>query len=117
MYRSQIGAPALFKFDDEMIALMCASHNAEPDHLRVANEILTRIGLTEASYECGAHYQSEKILVAAIEANGGRVPAKRRILNNCSGKHAGMLAACVAARIDPKGYTSKTHPIQRRIAK
>lgn len=113
----EVNAHEKFQLTDEQIALLCASHNAEPEHLRVAGEMLAKINLTEASYECGGHYQSEKILLASIEANAGQVPPIRQIFNNCSGKHAGMLAACVALKIDPKGYTSKTHPIQRRIAK
>jgi L-asparaginase II len=38
------------------------------------------------------------------------------IHNNCSGKHAGMLALALALGADPKGYTDVSHPVQRTIA-
>jgi L-asparaginase II len=37
------------------------------------------------------------------------------VLHNCSGKHAGMLAACVAAGWDPATYRSPEHPLQVRV--
>jgi L-asparaginase II len=34
---------------------------------------------------------------------------------NCSGKHAGMLSACVAAGWDTDGYLDPEHPLQKAI--
>jgi len=48
-----------------------------------------------------------------VVAGGGR---PRRIYTNCSGKHAGMLAACVAQGWDLKSYLDPDHPLQRRVA-
>ena len=47
----EVGAHEKFQFTDEMVALLCASHNAEPEHIRVATEILSKINLTEARSE------------------------------------------------------------------
>ena len=101
-----------FGFSDEEIALACASHAGEPEHVRLARAMLARIGLTEDALECGPHWPydgaSQRALAAAGESPG-------RIHNNCSGKHAGMLALALALGADPKGYSSAKHPVQRMI--
>jgi L-asparaginase II len=38
-----------------------------------------------------------------------------RIHNNCSGKHAGMLALALHGGVSPQGYEAPDHPVQRRI--
>src|SRR5438552_7741632 len=53
------GAADGFGFDDEEIALACASHNGEPGHVRVAYAMLTKAGNREEDYECGAHWPHE----------------------------------------------------------
>ena len=37
------------------------------------------------------------------------------IHNNCSGKHAGMLATAVHRGLDPRGYERLDHPVQQEI--
>jgi L-asparaginase II len=107
------GAVQRLAFTDEEIALMCSSHNGEPEHLSVATSILKKAGLDENAYECGAHWPSAETSLHDLIRSGG---AKRQIHNNCSGKHAGMLASAVALGVDPKGYKERTHQVQRRIA-
>ena len=48
------GAANAFGFNDEEIALCCASHNGEADHVRVARSMLHKAGIAETCYECGA---------------------------------------------------------------
>ncbi len=50
---------------------------------------------------------------AATSIAAGGEP--RRIYMNCSGKHAGMLAACAAARLGPATYRDPEHPLQRLV--
>ena len=50
------GAADRFGFTEEEIALCCASHNGEPDHVRVARSMLAKAGNAEDLYECGAHW-------------------------------------------------------------
>jgi L-asparaginase II len=108
------GGIAKFGFTLEEIAIMCGSHNAEPEHLRVVNAILSKIGLDETALHCGPQYPSSKLDAnALIKAN----EKPQQIHNNCSGKHAGMLAACILNGWPTDDYTNPTHPLQQEIVK
>ncbi len=108
------GAADRFGFSDEEIALACSSHNGEAEHIRVARSMLTKAGISEAHYECGAHWPTEgEAHTAAIRQFSEAQP----IHNNCSGKHAGMLALSRQLGADPTGYVKRDHPVQRAIAK
>ena len=54
------GAADHFKLNDEEIALCCASHHGEAEHVRVARSILLKCGRDESDYECGAHMPSSR---------------------------------------------------------
>jgi L-asparaginase II len=101
-----------FHFTLEEIAVMCGSHNAEPEHLRVIQSILKKTGLHKDNLCCGPQYPSSKrdanALIRADEK-------PHHIHNNCSGKHAGMLAACVLNGWPVEDYINPTHPLQQRI--
>jgi L-asparaginase II len=107
------GAADAFGFNDEEIVLCCASHNGEPDHVRVAVSMLAKAGISESCYECGAHWPSSR--AATYELVRAGEPAKD-VHNNCSGKHAGMLALAKHLRADLHGYVKPDHPVQNRIA-
>src|SRR5262249_15847012 len=66
-------------------------HAGEPAHLRAVRGILSKAGLDEGALRCGVHPPSNSESAAALIRGGGEPSA---IHNNCSGKHAGMLAAC-----------------------
>jgi L-asparaginase II len=102
-----------FGFTDAELALACASHGGEPEHVRGARAMLAKLGLSESTLECGAHWPYAAEAQHALAAAGER-PGP--IHNNCSGKHAGMLALALALGADPKGYTDVSHPVQRTIA-
>jgi L-asparaginase II len=103
-----------FGFTLEEVAVMCGSHNGEPDHLRVVRSILAKAGLDESYLECGAQYpSSKKESDELIRNNEPALP----VHNNCSGKHAGMLALAVVLGVDPKGYINPSHPVQQLILK
>jgi L-asparaginase II len=108
------GAADRFSFTDEELALCCASHNGEADHLRVARGILAKAGNAEALYECGAHWPYHEPSRHALIRAGGE-PAD--VHNNCSGKHAGMLALAKHLGVDSHGYVRPDHPVQLLIAK
>jgi L-asparaginase II len=108
------GAADRFGFTDEEIALCCSSHNSEPEHIRVAASMLKKCGASENAFECGSHWPgTEDALHAMIQA--GEKP--RRIHNNCSGKHAGMIALAVHLGVSPAGYSRIDHPVQLAVAK
>lgn len=94
------------------LALCCASHNAEPEHLALARSILAKAGLDEGALACGPHpslhlERARELLVAGTELAA--------VHNNCSGKHAGMLALAITRGWHPGGYLEPDHPVQRRM--
>lgn len=107
------GAAAAFGFNDEEIALCCASHNGEAEHVRVARSMLQKIGIPETCYECGAHWPSHRSAANDI-VRLNETP--KDVHNNCSGKHAGMLALAKHLGGEVKGYVKPEHPVQRAIA-
>lgn len=106
------GATQAFGFGSRELALMCASHNGEPVHVELAESMLARIGLGEGDLECGIHPPAEPSTAAALAARG---EAPRTVHNNCSGKHAGMLALARHLGVDTHGYVEPDHLVQRTI--
>ncbi|MEU2347176.1 asparaginase [Modestobacter sp. NPDC049651] len=98
--------------DDRDLALAAASHSGEDGHRELAAELLAAAGLTPDDLGCppalpGHEATRAQWLVA------GRAP--ERLAMNCSGKHAAMLAACVAAGWPTEGYLHRGHPLQQAI--
>lgn len=110
----EAGADARFAMDGEALALACASHHGEPDHVRVAAKMLDAAGLNAGDLECGAHPPTNPAARKALAAAG---EAPSALHNNCSGKHAGMLSVARALGIDTKGYVTREHEVQRRVRK
>ncbi len=107
------GAADHFALTDEEIALCCASHHGEERHVAVARSILSKCGCSETDYECGAHLPSDKSASHALVRSGE--PAGQ-VHNNCSGKHAGMLAYAAHMKLDRRNYTDLDHPVQKSVA-
>lgn len=108
----ETGAADAYGFGARELALACASHNGEEAHVATATGMLTAVGLDESALECGAHWPYCEADAHAL-AVAGRAPDQRH--NNCSGKHAGMLALASHLGVDPKGYTDIRHPVQQRM--
>jgi L-asparaginase II len=96
----------------EEVAVACSSHNGEPRHVRVVTQLLSRCGLDESALSCGPQLPFDDEAAQHMLAAG---QAPRRITNNCSGKHAAMLATCVAVGWPLAGYASWGHPLQVAI--
>ena len=97
---------------DAELALACSSHSGEPFHVEAAARILRGAGLTEADLQNTPDYPiDEDEREAWIRA--GR--AKAAVAQNCSGKHAAMLATCVVNGCDTVAYRQPEHPLQRAI--
>ena len=99
---------------DEHLALVCASHGGYPAHLAIVRKILTDAGLDETALRCTPDWPFTAAARHLMIARGHRKP--RPLFHNCSGKHAGMLAACVAAGWPTDGYLELEHPLQVRSA-
>ncbi len=86
------GAAGDYGLDDADIAIICGSHRGGDDQVRRVKRILDKIG-----------------------AEPGMVKSGRGLEDNCSGKHAGMLAVCLHQGYDPDTYLEMEHPHQRNI--
>ena len=106
------GAAERFAFSARELAVMSASHNGESAHVEIVRDLLARIGLDETALQCGAHAPSYEPAAAALAAQGLKPSA---LHNNCSGKHAGILAMCVHLGLDTTTYLQPEHPAQQRI--
>ncbi len=106
------GAADAFDLSDAEIAVCCASHSGEERHIDAVRSILDKVNCSEDDLVCGPHWPFHKETIDAMQSAGER---PTRIHNNCSGKHAGMLAWCVHTGVDIEGYHQPGHPVQRRI--
>ena len=107
------GAADRFGFGDRELALACASHSSEPDHVETAARMLAAAGLGEGALGCGPHWPQHSPEHVAAMARAGQIPT--RLHNNCSGKHAGFLCTCVHLGEDVSGYLDPAHPLQVEI--
>jgi len=106
------GAADRFGFDDRELAVISASHNGEPFHVECVRGILQKIGRNESDLLCGAHAPTYELAARALVAGGTPFTA---IHNNCSGKHAGILALCAVLGADHTTYLEPSNPAQRAI--
>jgi L-asparaginase II len=100
------------RLEHERLALACASHSGEPVHVAVVRSILESAGLTEDDLGCPRDWPLRREAERRLVRSGQTAP--RRLWHNCSGKHAAMLAACVASGWDPATYLLPNHPFQLR---
>ena len=105
-------AEGKFHHTEEELALACASHHGEDAHVATANGLLTRIGLSAADLECGAHAPTNAAAREALRAAGAD-PSP--LLNNCSGKHSGMLSVALAMGVPTAGYVGREHDVQKVV--
>ncbi len=94
------------------LALVCASHSGSKTHQEGARSILQSAGLTESALRCVA---DRPLGISERKEWGDREPTP--LAMNCSGKHAGMLATCVANGWSIDDYTDINHPLQIAIKK
>ena len=95
---------------DDQLALACASHGGEPEHVALAAGMLASLDLEEGDLACGPH--------EPLSARGARLVREAgirpsRLHNNCSGKHAAMLARAVVEGWPHEGYEQPGHRVQR----
>ncbi len=100
--------------DDEraLLALAAASHSGEERHLDGALRLLARAGLGASALRNTPDVPYGVEAAAAWRA-AGYGPSS--LAQNCSGKHAAMLATCVAAGWDTGSYLDVGHPLQRQV--
>jgi L-asparaginase II len=97
---------------DAEIALACASHSGEPEHVATAAAMLAKAGRDEGCLECGAHWPLGEAANRALAAAGG---TPRPLHNNCSGKHAGFVCLACGLDAEPQGYVQPGHRVQEAV--
>jgi L-asparaginase II len=95
--------------EGKLLALAAASHSGEDFHVAGVREILAGAGLTEDDLQCPRALPREEVFQQEYLREGGEPD---RVHMNCSGKHAAMLATCVAAGWPTATYTDPAHPLQ-----
>lgn len=108
------GASMRFGLSSEEIAAACSSHNGEAGHLEMADSMLRKADNQRSDYECGPHWPLWPEASRELVRQGEEPEA---IHNNCSGKHAGMLAFARALDAPIRSYTDVNHPVQKAIAR
>lgn len=90
------------------LAISVASHHGTEAHTNLVSQVLAGAGLTEADLQCPVAWPGNPDARSAAQS-------QTRLAFNCSGKHAGFLATCVAAGWDTKTYLQFEHPLQVSI--
>ena len=108
------GAADRFGFTEKEIALACASHSGEPIHTELAASMLQKIGLGPEALKCGIHEPFSAEVSRELRERGEQPNV---LQNNCSGKHAGMLALALHLGADTETYDQPANPVQLAIAK
>jgi L-asparaginase II len=101
-----------FRLTPAEVAIVIGSHNGEPRHLEAVRSVLHKIGMSESALMCGVHPPYHRETAHALERQGQR---PTEIHNNCSGKHAGMLALALFRGEPTEGYFRSEHAVQKEI--
>ncbi len=103
---------AQFGLSPEQTALLCASHNGEDAHVAQVTAMLARAGQTRTALRCGCHVPGLFSYLGVAAPSDLQFDERH---NNCSGKHAGMVAYCVQRGLNLDDYTARDHPLQAAI--
>ena len=106
------GAAEAFGLRQAELAIACASHSGDETHIGAVRTLLAKAGLDESLLACGAHWPIGDRASRELSRLG---KSPMPIHNNCSGKHAGMLATAVHLGLDPRGYERPEHKVQQEI--
>jgi L-asparaginase II len=104
--------PARLGLSSADLALLCASHSGEDQHIAGVNGILAKIGLDDSHLECGCH---TPLFYDMLHIPIPPESHWRPVHHNCSGKHSGFLAWCRLHDVDSSGYVHPSHPLQQAI--
>jgi L-asparaginase II len=99
-------------WEGAQLAVACASHGGEPEHVALVERMLHDIGLEEGDLACGPHDPSSQRGAKILRESGAR---PSRLHNNCSGKHTAMMAMARHKGWATQGYEAQDHPVQRHI--
>ena len=104
-----LGAADHFGFDEKEIAIICGSHSGQDEHVKTIGSILKKAGLEEDQLKCGGHAPFHKGTAKKLCGEYSRIH------DNCSAKHAGVLALCKHLGWPLDNYTDPDSEVQRTI--
>ena len=97
---------------EKQIAFSTSSHFAEDIHQELIENWLKKLDLDESKLACGEDWPwmlDNKFKAFGIYKH------KRKIFNNCSGKHCAHLAVLIDRGLDIEKYNLKEHLIQKEL--
>ncbi|MEA2021788.1 MAG: asparaginase [Candidatus Caldatribacteriota bacterium] len=99
---------------DADLALICSSHNGEPQHTERILAMLKRAGINVDALKCGTHIPMAMYVYEKLIREGKELTS---LYHNCSGKHTGMLITEKHMGETLEDYYKPEHPVQQRILK
>lgn len=108
----QSGAADKYAFTQTELSICCASHSGSAMHVATVQGILEKLDLDGSALACGCHQPGDEAERNRLIREG---LSPTPLHNNCSGKHAGMLATARALGAPVEGYLDHDHPVQKLI--
>jgi L-asparaginase II len=106
------GGVECYGFTPEEIAIMAGSHSGQPEHIKIIDRILEKVGISEPDLQCG-------VQTPLYFSSQNRTPEAGQQFDqrhhNCSGKHSGMIALAKILGEDVSSYLNPKGKTQRRI--
>lgn len=106
------GGAEHYKLKPREIAIICASHSGTPEHVRVLEKLQEKASIQESQLQCGVHAPYHRKSAEQLILNGAALHPN---LNNCSGKHTGMLSFAKMIGAPLENYLEISHPVQQAI--
>lgn len=103
------------RLEGEALAIACGSHRGTVRHQELAARMLADAGLDPSALQCPPDWPADADELARYAAEAGPEARRTPLAYNCSGKHAGFLAACTASGHDVGTYLDPQHPVQREV--
>ncbi|MBQ9179225.1 MAG: asparaginase, partial [Firmicutes bacterium] len=108
------GAQDKYNFSSKELDSMCASQYGEDMHRDVILGILDKLGLSLDNLLCGTPLSIQADLMEKqLRENRKLEPYN----SDCSGKHCGFLAACLASGYPVENYNDPNHPMEKDVLK
>ena len=105
-------AGQLEQLSDQEIAVLCASHNGEQQHVDIVGRLLERLTFHKTGWHAG---RTGRFISPTLISQARSLNSPEKIHNNCSGKHAGMLVLAHLCGHEAANYADWQHPVQRRM--
>lgn len=106
------GAADRFGLTEAEVALACASHSGEDNHVQGVLSMLEKGGLKPDQLLCGAHAPYHAPTAERLWRHNQDYSV---LHSNCSGKHTGMLLTCKQLGFPTEHYNEPDHPLQQLL--